>query len=712
MRIGSRAVMSAALALVGVAAAVFVVIAGEMFEARLQERWRAERLSELAGLRARLEGELNGATNLTAGLVSYVAARGGISRQDFDLIARELLADQSLLRNITLAPDNVISMVYPMAGNEAAVGLDLLHHPVQGAATRRMLADGRAVLAGPVALVQGGRALIHRVPIHLTPPGAAPRSGRYWGLMSTPIDFDRLLVRSGLHEAELRYQIALRGVDGLGSGGAVFWGDSALFDDPAAFKLDVRVLDGEWNMAAVPLDGVPGLAAAVWRVRAAGAGVALFVLLLLWRFNRVAARLEDSEQLHRELAEQIHDVLFRTDAAGRLSYLNPAWQRLSGRAAEESLGHHWTELLLAEDRAPAAARCARFLAAAASGSGAMLFDERVRIADEAGHIHNLVVRAAFHRGVGGAGAGEGGLVGVMADLTERQALAAQLALAARVFERSGEGIVVFDGEGRIESVNPAFTRLTGYTADEVVGTGGEGVGGMELFAQVRQALGARDHWQGELEARHRGGARFPVTLSATLVRGDHGQPEHCIAIFSDISERRAQEASVRHLALHDGLTGLANRIQLSGRFDQAASLAERDGRGMALLYFDLDAFKPVNDTHGHAVGDEVLRAVASRLRELVRQSDTVARVGGDEFVVLLAQVGGAGDALEAAGKLMDALNAPLLLDSGVFNLGASVGVSLYPQHGRTLDELLRAADRAMYHAKRGSHGLRRIAVAA
>jgi len=709
MRIGSRAKMSAALALVGVAAAVFVVIAGEMFEARLQERWRAERLSELAELRARLEGELNGATNLTAGLVSYVAARGGISQQDFDLIARELLVEQGLLRNITLAPDNIIAMVYPLAGNEAALGLDLLKHPVQGAATRRMLADGRAVLAGPVELVQGGRALIHRVPIYLTPPGGPPRSGRYWGLMSTPIDFDRLLTRSGLRDSDLRFDIALRGVDGMGSAGAVFWGDAALFDDPAAFSLSVRVLDGEWNMAALPLDGVPGLTAAVWRVRAAGIGVALFVVLLLWRFNHVAARLEDSEQLHRELAEQIRDVLFRTDAAGRLSYLNPAWEQLSGRSAEESLGRHWTELLLAEDRMPAAARCDRFLAAAASGTGPALFDERVRIADDAGRIHNLVVRAAFHRGLGGEGGG--GLVGVMADLTERQALAAQLALAARVFERSGEGIVVFDGEGRIESVNPAFTRLTGYPADDVIGTGGEGVGGLELFGQVRQALGERDHWQGELEARHRGGGRFPVTLSATLVRGEHGQAEHCIAIFSDISERRAQEASVRHLALHDGLTGLANRIQLSGRFDQAAGLAGRDGRGMALLYFDLDAFKPVNDTHGHAVGDEVLRAVASRLRELVRHGDTVARVGGDEFVVLLAQVGGPGDALETAGKLMDALNAPLLLDSGVFKLGASVGISLYPQHGRTLDELLRAADRAMYHAKRGTHGLRRIAVA-
>lgn len=570
------------LAALGVAAAALVLFTGSLLEARLHERWRAERLSELSGLRAQLEGRLNGAVNLTAGLVAHVAVHGGIEPEEFERLAAELMTERSLLRNITLAPNNVIAMVHPLKGNEAAVGLDLLNHPVQGVATRRMLALGRPVLAGPVELVQGGRALIHRVPIFLSPPEGPPRSGAYWGLMSTPVDFDSLLAQAGLTNPQLRYRIALRGVDGLGIDGAVFWGDEALFADADAIGLDIQVLNGYWRMAALPLDE-PTAGGAVWAARLAAMLLAVVTVLMVMKLRGMDMRLTESEQLHRELAEQIRDVLFRTDTAGRVIYLNPAWTQITGREVRACLGYHWTELVETEAGEGVRLRTAELLAAAHVEGDTLVQNERVHLVDRDGMRRTLVVRAGIHR----------------------------------------------NSSGAIEGV---------------------------------------------------------------------------VGIMVDVSEQERLEARVRHLALHDSLTGLANRVLLASRYQQAAEFARRLRHRMGLLYLDLDGFKPVNDTYGHEVGDRVLCGIAERLLLSVRESDTVARVGGDEFVVLLGQVLSVDDARSVAVKVQDILAEPLLIGEQRFTVRASIGIAVFPDHGGSLDELLRAADRAMYRVKSATSG--------
>lgn len=690
----------AVLLVVGLAAAGLVVLVGSLASASMQERWRAERLSELGGVRARLEGSINGAVNLTAGLVAEVATRGGITEEQFQRHARELMAERSLLRNLTLAPDNVISMVYPLQGNEAALGLDLLNHPVQGAATRLMIERKRAVLAGPVELVQGGRALIHRVPIYLNAPDAPPRSGPYWGLMSTPVDFDGLLREAGLHNGGLPYRIGLRGVDGLGERGAVFWGDAAVFDEPEAFQLDIRVLDGSWRMAALPHEAPAGPARMVWGAHAVALLLALLTMTLVLRLHRLHHRLAESEQLHREMAEQLQDVLFRTDAQQRVTYLSPGWSRLSGRTPESCLGRPWSSLLHPDDAQRALRRCSEFIA---SQGGA--YDEAFRVVDREGRVRDVMVRAALHRDPAGAVAGT---VGVMVDVTERKRLEARLEVAARMFERSGEGIVVFDDGGRIQAVNPAFSRITGYTAAELLGSrrdpfAGEGAPA-GVLAGLWAALCEADFWQGEVEALRNGGEPYVIALSVTAVRDESGVLTQRVAIFSDITERRATERHVQYLALHDSLTGLANRVLLASRFEQGAALARREGHGMALLYFDLDGFKPLNDRYGHEVGDRMLRHVAAQLLQEVRQSDTVARVGGDEFAILLGRMGTLDDAEKVAEKVLEALGMPMVWQGEPLRIGASIGIGLYPQHGESLDALVRVADRAMYQVKGGGAG--------
>ena len=573
-----RSVICGGLGLLGLVVAGLVLLAGSLSAARLQEHWRAERMSELGGLRARLEGELNGAVNLTAGLIADVAAYGGIGEDEFELLARELMAQRSLLRNITLAPDNVIAMVYPRAGNEAALGLDLLNHPVQGEATRAMLDSRRPMLAGPLELAQGGRALVHRVPIFLTPRGGAPRSGPYWGLMSTPIDFDRLLAAAGLSDPALPFALALRGANAQGRQGAPFWGDPALFERADTLRVTIDVLDGHWELAALPFGDVPGAAVVRWSARAVALACALVTALLVWLLYRVDRRLAESETLHRELAEQIDDVLFRTDAAGRVVYLNPAWTRLTGREAQHCLGSHWRALV-----EPVAADGAAAPDAPGSGDVLALQDGRVRLRDHAGQPRTLSVRVGAHR----------------------------------------------NAEGEIEGA---------------------------------------------------------------------------VGIMVDVSAQEALEARVRHLALHDSLTGLANRVLLASRFEQAASLARRGQYGLALLYLDLDGFKPVNDRHGHAVGDELLCALAARLREVVRDSDTVARVGGDEFVILLGRIAGAEAACALAAKVEDALAQAQVVAGVPLAVGVSIGIALFPEHGDSLDALMRSADRAMYRVKADRRG--------
>lgn len=579
-----RSWTSVMLATLGVAAAGLVLFTGDLLEGRLHERWRAERLSELSGLRAQLEGRLNGAINLTAGLVAHVAVHGGIGEEEFERLAAELMVERSLLRNITLAPGNVIGMVYPLRGNERAIGLDLLNHPVQGAATRRMLALNRPVLAGPVDLVQGGRALIHRVPIFLSPPNGPPRSGSYWGLMSTPIDFDGLLAQAGLTDPRLRFRIALRGVDGMGADGAVFWGDAALFDDRDAIALDIQVLNGSWRMAALPLDE-PAVGNTVWAARAAAVLLVLVTLAMVLRLRSMDLRLTESEALHRELAEQIRDVLFRTDAAGRVIYLNPAWTQITGREVSTCLGYHWTELVEVEPGDGVRLRTAKLLSDARhdGGNTPALQNERVHLTDCDGTRRTLVVRAGVHR-------------------------------------------------------NPA------------------------------------------------------------------GAVEGVVGIMVDISEQERLEARVRHLALHDSLTGLANRVLLASRFQQAAEFARRMGHRMAVLYLDLDGFKPINDGYGHETGDRVLCGIGERLQLSVRESDTVARVGGDEFVILLGQVLSVDDARAVALKVQDVLAPALVVGEQRFSVRASIGISVFPDHGGSLDELLRAADRAMYRVKSAAAG--------
>lgn len=434
----------------GVLVALIFFMMASLYQQTLEEQQRAVQIERVAEIRANIEGAFNGATNLTAGLIAFVSSTGEISQDFFNQLSESLIAQNHLIRNITLAPGNIIRYVYPLAGNEAALGLDLLNHPTQGEATRVMIETGKPVLAGPYNLVQGGVGVIHRVPIYLKDEADVT----YWGLMSTPIDFTALLELSGIHDPKLDLSLAMRSVEGTGTDGVIFWGDEKVFSHPNALHTYISVLNGKWEIAAIAEGDIPVSGQRlILSVKLMGGIFALLTAFMIWQLLRM------NEQLH----------------ASQLQY--------------------------------------------------------------------------------------------------------------------------------------------------------------------------------------------------------------------------------RQLAQHDSLTGLPNRILLSDRFEQAVARAERNRENLVLLYMDLDGFKRINDDHGHQTGDLALAEIAKRFRNTIRSSDSVIRMGGDEFIVLLENVHNVDAVLSISDKLLKSVSETIKINSLEFNLGMSIGVACFPNDGLTLDQMITAADHAMYQAK-------------
>ena len=289
------------------------------------------------------------------------------------------------------------------------------------------------------------------------------------------------------------------------------------------------------------------------------------------------------------------------------------------------------------------------------------------------------------------------------DISERKKFEEELRLAAVVFDSSSNGVLIADASMRILSVNEALCRMTGYTREELVGRApGFLHSGYTTAAQYQamwNALLNGGHWQGDILDRGKDGALLPLSVSISSVVADQNKATHFVAIMSDISERKAKEAQLWHIAHHDALTGLPNRTLFNDRIEQLIKQAARSSGQFAVLFYDLDRFKPVNDRYGHEIGDKLLKAVADRLKMHVRETDTVTRLGGDEFVVLLAGINGPEVAEQMLEKTVAAICQPCMIDGHAIELGVSAGMSIYPDHGTDADALIKHADAAMYHMK-------------
>ncbi len=314
-----------------------------------------------------------------------------------------------------------------------------------------------------------------------------------------------------------------------------------------------------------------------------------------------------------------------------------------------------------------------------------------------GGPHILEARLKAH----GGPRSESRVVGILQDITERRLAEEHLRQSSVVFQTAAEAIVVTTPDWRITAVNGAFTRTTGYGEEEALSADIHTllqVKGLDEACLARLAAGEDEFWQGEVLCRQRGGQAFPAWQSLSVVRNGGGEVSNYVVAFSDVTSLHEARERLDYLAHHDPLTGLPNRLLFYDRLDQAIGQATRQQQHCLLLFLDLDSFKVVNDTLGHALGDELLRVVAGRLKGVLRSADTIARFGGDEFVILAGN-SHTDYAAGIARKILDTLRVPVNLAGDQITVQASIGIAIFPDNGRDRHTLMRAADLAMYAAK-------------
>lgn len=296
-----------------------------------------------------------------------------------------------------------------------------------------------------------------------------------------------------------------------------------------------------------------------------------------------------------------------------------------------------------------------------------------------------------------------GLVVLGRDITERKLAEEELRLAASIFEVSSEAMLISDTNNHILSVNPAFTQITGYTLNEVIGKNpsvlSSGLQDELFYCEMWHSLKTIGYWQGEVRNRRKNGELFVEWLTINIIFHEDGSIYRHLAFFSDITEKKQADELIWNHANFDHLTQLPNRRLFRDRLVQEIKMASRANLSMALLFIDLDRFKEVNDTFGHDAGDMLLAEAARRICECVRESDTVARLGGDEFTVILSRITSTDHVERVAQNIIGKLVMPFDLSNCVVELSASIGIALYPAHGTDAEQLIKHADKAMYSAK-------------
>lgn len=622
----------------------------------------------------------------------------------FEEIGTQMLPLYPGIAAMGLSPGGVVSQVVPRLGNESSIGFDQLRDPRQGPESVRARESGRLTLAGPMELVQGGLGVVGRQPVYLDDAQGSPA---FWGFTYVTIRLPDVLSAARLPQLVQRgYRYRLWRVrPDTGEEQTI-----AASNPPAGSDAVGRALtlpNGQWTLSLVPAQGWGN--PAVLGVRCALALLFAFLMAYLARLlfqlkeherglaQEVALRtseIQAAQQQLRATIDAIPDPLFELDQDGyyrsvhspRPELLADTAQTMVGRHVEDVLpavaAHTVTELL---DEAYAQGwSTGRQIVLDLPGLGPTWFElSAARKATALGATPRFVMLSR--------------------DITERKRTQEQLQLTAQVFDQSSEAIVISDAAHTIVRINRAFTRITGYAEAEAVGqpvhmlTVSEPLDGLTAEAAYGQ-LSEHGNWEGEARGRRKDGSVYPQWLSVSSVRDGNGAMTHSITLFRDITQQRETQDRIQHLAHFDPLTNLPNRALLAERAQR--HIAEEHARGgtLAMLFLDLDHFKNVNDSLGHRVGDILLVAVADRLRSLRSPRDTVSRLGGDEFLLLLPATSAA-QAAEAATQLLTAIAQPFQLEPYELTTTLSVGIAMYPADGDSFETLYQRADAAMYRAK-------------
>jgi diguanylate cyclase (GGDEF)-like protein/PAS domain S-box-containing protein len=399
-----------------------------------------------------------------------------------------------------------------------------------------------------------------------------------------------------------------------------------------------------------------------------------------------------ASQYSRSLIEASLDLLVTISAEGKITDVNTATEKVTGVVRADLVGSDFADYFTNPEQAREG-----YQQVFAKG---FVTDYPLAIRHTTGKIIDVLYNASVYRDDAGK------VLGVFAaarDVTDRKK-AESLIQAASVFTYAREGIMITNADGTILNVNDAFTRITEYGREEVLGKNpsllSSGHQGTDFYTSMWSGLAQNGHWAGEMCNRRKSGGEYVSSMNIVAVLGIDGKVEHYVGLFSDVTAIKEHQNQLKHMAHFDVLTNLPNRSLLSDRLQQAMAQAKRRDQRLAVVYIDLDGFKTVNDRHGHDVGDQLLIMLAGAMRSTLREGDTLARIGGDEFVAVLVDLENAASCVPMLTRLVEAAAAPQQQGDLVLQVSASLGVTFYPQaEDIDADQLLRQSDQTMYQAK-------------
>ena len=417
---------------------------------------------------------------------------------------------------------------------------------------------------------------------------------------------------------------------------------------------------------------------------------------LISGFNRLLKTLGQRETLLNQILDTSSVAIFLLDKEGYLAQANRRMAEMFGYPLNELVGSNYALLVHPSQRDIARQV---MVANLANEVESVDLDRLYWRADQTlfwGHL----TCTRFHDASGEVS----GLVGVIADINERKQSEEKLHLAASVFTHAREAILITAADGTIIDINGSFTRITGYSRDEVLGGNprllNSGRQDKAFFAALWQELIEKGYWHGEIWNRRKSGEVYATMQTISAVRDDQGITRQYVGLFFDITALKSHEKQLEHMAHYDVLTTLPNRVLLAARLHQAMAQAKRRKQRLAVVYLDLDGFKAINDKHGHKTGDRLLMALATRMQRTLREGDTLARLGGDEFVAVLFDLDNVSACVPMLNRLLVAAAEVVPVDNFALQVSASLGVTFYPQADEVdADQLLRQSDQAMYQAK-------------
>ncbi|MFN7152466.1 MAG: EAL domain-containing protein [Acidovorax sp.] len=638
-------------------------------------------------------------------LVALVRQGQGTVSQ-FEEIGTQMLPFYPGIAAMGLSPGGVVRQVVPRQGNESLIGFDQLNDPRQGAESARARVSGQLTLAGPIELVQGGLGVVGRQPVYLED---AQGRRTFWGFTYVTIRLPEVLAAARLQqltERGYRYRLWRVRPDN-GEQQTIEASSPAPGADTANRSLTLP--NGEWTLSVAPAHG--------WgspTVLAARSALGLLFALLMAYLARLhfalkaheqglasqiaqrTSEIQATQQQLRATIDAIPDPLFEMDQEGRYCSVHSQRTELLPSPANTLIGRNVTEVLPAlaalsvmdmlHEAQAHGWSTGRQIMLTLPGLGATWFElSAARKSTSPSATPRFIVLSR--------------------DITERKRSQEQLQLTAQVFDQSSEAIVISDATHTIVRINRAFTRITGYDEAQAVGqsmrllTVAESTRDFDADL-VYSRLAQDGHWEGEAWGRRKDGSTYPQWLSVSRVLDGNGATTHSITLFRDITQQREAQDRIQRLAHFDPLTDLPNRTLLAERAQRNIADEQAQNGTLAMLFVDLDHFKNVNDSLGHRIGDILLVAVARRLESLLRPQDTVSRLGGDEFLLLLPATTVA-QAADVANTVLAAVAQPFQIDPYELTTTSSVGIAMYPADGDSFDTLYQRSDAAMYRAKRG-----------